>query len=52
LTAPLLLHALDLLGPTQWTVLMAGSALLATPVLLVFVAVQPLLNTLSRETAR
>ncbi|MDO9465869.1 MAG: carbohydrate ABC transporter permease [Thiobacillus sp.] len=52
LTAPLLLHALDLLGPTQWTVLMAGSALLAAPVLLVFVAVQPLLNTLSRDTAK
>ncbi len=52
LTAPLLLHALDLLGPTQWAVLMAGSALLAAPVLLVFVAVQPLLNTLSRETAK
>ena len=49
LTAPLLLHALDLLGPTQWTVLMAGSALLAAPVLLVFVAVQPLLNSFSRE---
>lgn len=51
LTAPLLLHALDLLGPTQWTVLMAGSALLAAPVLLVFVAVQPLLNSFSRENA-
>lgn len=49
-TAPLLLHALDLLGPTQWAVLMAGCALLAAPVLLVFVAVQPLLKTLSRET--
>lgn len=52
LTAPLLLHALDLLGPTQWAVLMAGSALLAAPVLLVFVAVQPLLNTLSRESSK
>ncbi len=52
LTAPLLLHALDLLGPTQWTVLMAGAALLAAPVLLVFVAVQPLLNTLSRESSK
>ena len=51
LTAPLLLHALDLLGPTQWAVLMAGSALLAAPVLLVFVAAQPLLKTLSRESA-
>lgn len=52
LTAPLLLHALDLLGPTQWAVLMAGAALLAAPVLLVFVAVQPLLNTLSRDTQK
>ncbi len=52
LTAPLLLHALDLLGPTQWAVLMAGSALLAAPVLLVFVAVQPLLNTLSRDARK
>lgn len=52
LTAPLLLHALDLLGPTQWAVLMAGSALLAAPVLLVFVAAQPLLNTLSRDTQK
>lgn len=52
LTAPLLLHALDLLGPTQWTVLMAGAALLAAPVLLVFLAAQPLLNTLSRETTQ
>lgn len=52
LTAPLLLHALDLLGPTQWTVLMAGAALLAAPVLLVFVAAQPLLNTLSGETRK
>lgn len=52
LTAPLLLHALDLLGPTQWAMLMAGAALLAAPVLLVFVAVQPLLNTLSRDTQK
>ena len=51
LTAPLLLHALDLLGPTQWAVLMAGATLLATPVLLVFLAAQPLLKTLSRESA-
>lgn len=51
LTAPLLLHALDLLGPTQWAVLMAGAALLAAPVLLIFIAVQPLLKTLSREPA-
>lgn len=52
LTAPLLLHALDLLGPTQWAVLMAGAALLAAPVLLMFVAVQPLLKTLSKESAK
>ena len=52
LTAPLLLHALDLLGPTQWAVLMAGSALLAAPVLLIFFAVQPLMKTLTRESTR
>lgn len=52
LTAPLLLHAVDLLGPTQWAVMMAGAALLTAPVLLVFVAAQPLLNTLSRETSK
>ena len=50
-TAPLLLHALDLLGPTQWAVLMAGCVLLAAPVLLVFATLQPLLKTLSREPA-
>jgi ABC-type glycerol-3-phosphate transport system permease component len=50
LTAPLLLHALDLLGPTQWAVLMAGASLLAAPVLLVFLAAQPLLDSLSRES--
>lgn len=50
LTAPLLLHAVDLLGPTQWAVMMAGAALLTAPVLLVFVIAQPLLNSLSRET--
>jgi len=49
LTAPLLLHALDLLGPTQWAVLMAGAALTAAPVLLVFAAAQPLLDSLGRE---
>lgn len=30
-TAPVLLHALELLGPTQWPVLMAGALLLAAP---------------------
>lgn len=52
LTAPLLLHAVDLLGPTQWAVMMAGAALLTAPVLLVFFAAQPLLDTLSRETSK
>lgn len=35
LTAPAMLHALELLGPTQWPVLMAGAVLLTLPVLLV-----------------
>jgi multiple sugar transport system permease protein len=49
LTAPLLLHALDLLGPTQWAVLMAGAALLTLPVLLVFVASQGLFRSLDHR---
>lgn len=50
LTAPLMLHALDLLGPTQWAVLMAGAALLTAPVLLAFVASQGLFRSLDRSS--
>ena len=49
LTAPLLLHALDLLGPTQWAVLMAGAALLTLPGLLGFVASQGLFRSLDHR---
>lgn len=35
-TAPLLLHALDLLGSTNWPVLMAGAAAVTLPVLAAF----------------
>lgn len=52
LTAPLMLHALDLLGPTQWAVLMAGAALLTAPVLLAFVASQGLFRSLDRSPSQ
>ena len=38
--APLLLHALDLLGSTNWPVLMAGAAATTLPVVLAFVLAQ------------
>lgn len=40
LTAPLMLHALDLLGATQWPVLLAGSLALTLPVVLAFLLLQ------------
>lgn len=52
LTAPLMLHALDLLGPTQWAVLMAGAALLTAPVLWAFVASQGLFRSLDRSPSQ
>lgn len=48
LTAPLMLHALDLLGPTQWPVLMAGALLVTAPVVLAFVAAQGLFRGIER----
>ena len=45
-TAPLLLHALELLGSTQWSTLMAGGVLVTLPVLLVFAASQNLFRSL------
>ena len=39
-TAPLHLHALDLLGSTNWPVLMAGSAVVTVPVVLLFLLAQ------------
>lgn len=49
LTAPLMLHALDLLGPTQWAVLMAGAALITLPVVLAFLASQSLFRSLDQR---
>lgn len=49
LTAPLMLHALDLLGPTQWAVLMAGAALITLPVVLAFFASQSLFRSLDHR---
>lgn len=40
LTAPLMLHALDLLGATQWPVLLAGSVLVTLPVVIAYLALQ------------
>ncbi|MBL0087882.1 MAG: carbohydrate ABC transporter permease [Ideonella sp.] len=40
LTAPAMLHALDLLGPTNWSVLLAGSLVVTLPVALAFLVAQ------------
>jgi ABC-type glycerol-3-phosphate transport system permease component len=42
-TAPAMLHALELLGPTQWPVLMAASLVVVAPVLLLATLVSRLL---------
>jgi len=52
LTAPLLLHALDLLGPTQWAVLMAGAALITLPVVFAFFASQSLFRSLDQRPGK
>lgn len=51
LTAPLVLHALSLMGPTQWTVLMAGACAVTLPVVLAFVLLQKYLTAPEREGA-
>lgn len=43
-TAPLMLHALELLGASNWSVLMAASMLLAAPVVLILLIVPFSLN--------
>ncbi len=48
-TAPLMLHALDLMGPTQWTVLMAGACAVTAPVVLAFLLLQKFLVANERE---
>jgi multiple sugar transport system permease protein len=40
LTAPLMLHAIELLGPTQWPVLLAGALAVTLPVLVLFLVLQ------------
>ena len=51
LTAPLMLHALDLLGATQWPVLLAGSAAITLPAVLLFVGLQGFLVSHERSGA-
>lgn len=51
LTAPLMLHALDLLGPTQWPVLLAGSTVIAAPIVALFLALQGYLVSDERGVA-
>ena len=49
LTAPLMLHSLELMGSTQWPVLMAGAAVVTAPVLLACLALQGLFAAPERE---
>ncbi len=51
LTAPLMLHSLSLMGPTQWTVLMAGACVVTAPVVLALLALQKFLVASEREGA-
>lgn len=49
LTAPLMLHSLELMGSTQWPVLMAGAAAVTLPVVLACLALQRLFAAPERE---
>ena len=40
LTAPLMIHSLDLLGPTNWPVFLAASLVITSPMILAFFAAQ------------
>lgn len=40
LTAPLMIHSLDLLGPTNWPVFLAASLVITVPIIVAFVAIQ------------
>lgn len=51
LTAPLMLHSLELMGSTQWPVLMAGAAVVTAPVALAFLFLQRFLGAADREGA-
>ena len=43
-TAPLMLYALELLGASNWSVLMAAAIVLAAPVVLILLVVPRILN--------
>jgi multiple sugar transport system permease protein len=40
LTAPLMIHSLDLLGPTNWPVFLAASLVITIPIIIAFIATQ------------
>jgi multiple sugar transport system permease protein len=48
LTAPPMLHALELLGPTNWPVFLAGALVVTLPVVACFVVAQRFLTSLER----
>jgi len=48
LTAPPMLHALQLLGPTSWSVFLAGALVVSLPVVLAFLLAQRFLGSLER----
>jgi multiple sugar transport system permease protein len=48
LTAPPMLHALELLGPTNWPVFLAGALVVTLPVALAFLVAQRFLSSLER----
>jgi multiple sugar transport system permease protein len=50
LTAPPMLHALELLGPTNWPVFLAGALVVTLPVVVAFVMAQRFLLSLERGT--
>jgi multiple sugar transport system permease protein len=51
LTAPLALHSLELLGPTQWPVLLAGAVVLTLPAVVAFLGAQRILLGRQRGSA-
>ena len=48
LTAPPMLHALELLGPTNWPVFLAGAVVVTLPVVVAFMVAQRFLSSLER----
>lgn len=49
LTAPLMLHTLELMGSTQWGVLMAGAVVVTAPVVIALLALQRFLAAPDRD---